>query len=117
MLPGETNGLTPVVVVVVVVVVLLLQVTGNFDLQDFNKMCWTLSFRKNLDQSLLLISNDDAFKIWCIFNFLSEDTYPLTVVTDEVSRLLTSPPPFSVNECSTQSVSWLLTNETIRLVM
>uniref|UniRef100_A0AAQ4PEL9 Switch-associated protein 70 n=1 Tax=Gasterosteus aculeatus aculeatus TaxID=481459 RepID=A0AAQ4PEL9_GASAC len=59
------------------------KVTGNFDLQDFNKMCWTLSFRKNLDQSLLLISNDDAFKIWCIFNFLSEDTYPLTVVTEE----------------------------------
>uniref|UniRef100_G3P5K8 Switch-associated protein 70 n=1 Tax=Gasterosteus aculeatus aculeatus TaxID=481459 RepID=G3P5K8_GASAC len=63
------------------------KVTGNFDLQDFNKMCWTLSFRKNLDQSLLLISNDDAFKIWCIFNFLSEDTYPLTVVTEEVSLL------------------------------
>ncbi|XP_040017807.2 switch-associated protein 70b [Gasterosteus aculeatus] len=64
------------------------KVTGNFDLQDFNKMCWTLSFRKNLDQSLLLISNDDAFKIWCIFNFLSEDTYPLTVVTEEIEYFL-----------------------------
>ncbi|KAL6106304.1 swap70 [Pungitius sinensis] len=64
------------------------KVTGNFDLQDFNRMCWTLSFRKNLNQSQLLISNDDAFKIWCIFNFLSEDTYPLTVVTEEIEYFL-----------------------------
>lgn len=63
----------------------LLQVTDNFDRQDFNKMCWTLCFRKNMDQSQLFISNDDAFKIWCIFNFLSEDRYPLVIVTEEVS--------------------------------
>lgn len=47
-------------------------------------MCWTLCFRKNLDPSKLLISSDDAFKIWCIFNFLSEDRYPLMIVTEEV---------------------------------
>ncbi|XP_054475504.1 switch-associated protein 70b [Anoplopoma fimbria] len=64
------------------------KVTGNFDLQDFNKMCWTLSSRKNLDQSQLLISNNDAFKIWCIFNFLSEDRYPLTIVTEEIEYFL-----------------------------
>ncbi|KAM6926408.1 switch-associated protein 70b isoform 2-T2 [Lycodopsis pacificus] len=64
------------------------KVTGNFDLHDFNKMCWTLSNRKNLDQSQLLISTDDAFKIWCIFNFLSEDRYPLTVVTEEIEYFL-----------------------------
>ncbi|XP_049430644.1 switch-associated protein 70b [Epinephelus fuscoguttatus] len=64
------------------------KVTGNFDRQDFNKMCWTLSSRKNLDQSKLLISNDDAFKIWCIFNFLSEDRYPLTIVTEEIEYFL-----------------------------
>lgn len=50
-------------------------------------MCWTLCSRKNLDQSKLIISNDDAFKIWCIFNFLSEDRYPLIIVTEEVSLL------------------------------
>uniref|UniRef100_A0A8C3AHL7 Switch-associated protein 70 n=1 Tax=Cyclopterus lumpus TaxID=8103 RepID=A0A8C3AHL7_CYCLU len=55
---------------------------------DFNRMCWTLSSRKNLDRSQLLISNDDAFKIWCIFNFLSEDRYPLTVVTEEIEYFL-----------------------------
>lgn len=61
------------------------QATNNFDRQDFDKMCWTLCSRKNMDQSKLFISNDDAFKIWCIFNFLSEDRYPLMIVTEEVS--------------------------------
>ncbi|XP_028287276.1 switch-associated protein 70b [Parambassis ranga] len=64
------------------------KVTDNFDRQDFNKMCWTLSWRKNLDQNQLLISNDDAFKIWCIFNFLSEDRYPLIIVTEEIEYFL-----------------------------
>lgn len=61
------------------------QVTDNFDRQDFNKMCWTLCSRKNLDLNQLYISNNDAFKIWCIFNFLSEDRYPLIIVTEEVN--------------------------------
>ncbi|XP_036962300.1 switch-associated protein 70b [Acanthopagrus latus] len=64
------------------------KVTDNFDRQDFNKMCWTLCFRKNMDQSQLFISNDDAFKIWCIFNFLSEDRYPLVIVTEEIEYFL-----------------------------
>ncbi|XP_018549081.1 LOW QUALITY PROTEIN: switch-associated protein 70-like [Lates calcarifer] len=64
------------------------KVTDNFDRQDFNKMCWTLCSRKNLEQSQLLISNDDAFKIWCIFNFLSEDRYPLIIVTEEIEYFL-----------------------------
>lgn len=62
-----------------------LQVTENFDRHDFNKMCWTLCSRKNLVLSKLMISNDDAFKIWCIFNFLCEDQYPLVITTEEVS--------------------------------
>lgn len=62
------------------------QVTDNFSRPDFNKMCWTLCFRKNLGQDQLHISNDDAFKIWCIFNFLSEDRYPLIMVTEEVRK-------------------------------
>ncbi|XP_034031743.1 switch-associated protein 70b [Thalassophryne amazonica] len=60
------------------------KVTEDFDRQDFNRMCWTLCSRKNLEQSQLLISNDDAFKVWCIFNFLSEDRYPLVIVTEEI---------------------------------
>lgn len=63
---------------------LSLQVQDNFDRVDFNRMCWTLCARKNLNRNRLLISDDDAFKIWCIFNFLSEDRYPLVIVTEEV---------------------------------
>ncbi|XP_039882394.1 switch-associated protein 70b [Simochromis diagramma] len=64
------------------------KVKDNFNRQDFNKMCWTLSYRKNLEQNELKICNDDAFKIWCIFNFLSEDRYPLTIVTEEIEYFL-----------------------------
>ncbi|KAJ8249281.1 hypothetical protein GJAV_G00233130 [Gymnothorax javanicus] len=64
------------------------KVQGNFDRVEFNKMCWTLCARKNLDMSHLLISDDDAFKIWCIFNFLSEDKYPLVIVTEEIEYFL-----------------------------
>uniref|UniRef100_A0A673ZPD5 Switch-associated protein 70 n=1 Tax=Salmo trutta TaxID=8032 RepID=A0A673ZPD5_SALTR len=59
------------------------KVQDNFNRQDFNRMCWTLCARKNLNRTHLLISDEDAFKIWCIFNFLSEDKYPLAIVTEE----------------------------------
>ncbi|KAM9375651.1 switch-associated protein 70b isoform 2-T2 [Pholidichthys leucotaenia] len=64
------------------------KVSHDFDCQEFNKMCWTLCFKKNLQQTKLFISNDDAFKIWCIFNFLSEDRYPLIMVTEEIEYFL-----------------------------
>lgn len=41
---------------------------------------------KNICVKHLLISEDDAFKVWCIFNFLSEDKYPLVIVVEEVRR-------------------------------
>lgn len=63
------------------------QVQDNFDRIDFNRMCWTLCARKNLNRNHLLISDDDAFKIWCIFNFLAEDKYPLVMVSEEVRRI------------------------------
>lgn len=64
------------------------KVQGNFDKVEFNRMCWTLAARKNLIKNALSVDNEDAFKIWCIFNFLSDDKYPLTVVADEVEYLL-----------------------------
>ncbi|XP_051512390.1 switch-associated protein 70b [Myxocyprinus asiaticus] len=64
------------------------KVQDNFDRMDFNRMCWTLCARKNLNRNHLLISDDDAFKIWCIFNFLSEDKYPLVMVTEEIEYFL-----------------------------
>ncbi|RXN18292.1 switch-associated 70-like protein [Labeo rohita] len=64
------------------------KVQDNFDRVDFNRMCWTLCARKNLNRNHLLISDDDAFKIWCIFNFLSEDKYPLVMVSEEIEYFL-----------------------------
>lgn len=60
------------------------QVPGEFDIQEFNKMCWTLCYKKNIYSKHLAISDDDAFKVWSIFNFLSEDQYPLVIVAEEV---------------------------------
>lgn len=65
------------------------QVQQEFDLLEFNKMCWTLCFKKNICTKRLLFSDDDAFKVWCIFNFLSEDKYPLVIVTEEVRKMIT----------------------------
>lgn len=53
-------------------------------------MCWTLCYKTNICTKCLLISDDDAFKIWCIFNFLSEDKYPLVIITEEVRKSLSS---------------------------
>lgn len=64
--------------------VLGLQVQEEFDIQEFNKMCWTLCYKKNICTKHLVISDDDAFKVWCVFNFLSEDQYPLVIVAEEV---------------------------------
>ncbi|XP_029909122.1 switch-associated protein 70b [Myripristis murdjan] len=64
------------------------KVKDNFDRQDFNRMCWTLCARKNLDRSHLIISDEDGFRVWCIFNFLSEDRYPLVIVTEEIEYFL-----------------------------
>uniref|UniRef100_A0A3P8ZNP9 Switch-associated protein 70 n=1 Tax=Esox lucius TaxID=8010 RepID=A0A3P8ZNP9_ESOLU len=64
------------------------KVRDNFDVLEFNNVCWTLCFKKNINMSHLLVSNDDAFKIWCIFNFLSEDRYPLVIVREEIEYFL-----------------------------
>uniref|UniRef100_A0A2K5DL15 Switch-associated protein 70 n=1 Tax=Aotus nancymaae TaxID=37293 RepID=A0A2K5DL15_AOTNA len=52
---------------------ILEKVQDNFDKIEFNRMCWTLY---------------DAFKVWVIFNFLSETKYPLIIVTEEIEYLL-----------------------------
>ncbi|XP_034385168.1 switch-associated protein 70 [Cyclopterus lumpus] len=64
------------------------KVQEEFDVLEFNKMCWTLCYKKNICAQHLLISDDDAFKVWCIFNFLSEDIYPLVIVTEEIEYFL-----------------------------
>uniref|UniRef100_UPI00398F8470 switch-associated protein 70b isoform X2 n=1 Tax=Pristiophorus japonicus TaxID=55135 RepID=UPI00398F8470 len=61
---------------------------SSFDKCDFNRMCWTLCVKKNLNRNNLLISDEDTFKVWCIFNFLSEDVYPLIIVPEEIEYFL-----------------------------
>ncbi|XP_035538453.1 switch-associated protein 70 [Morone saxatilis] len=64
------------------------KVQQEFDVLEFNKMCWTLCYKKNISTKQLLISDNDAFKVWCIFNFLSEDKYPLVIITEEIEYFL-----------------------------
>ncbi|XP_044064725.1 switch-associated protein 70 isoform X1 [Siniperca chuatsi] len=64
------------------------KVQEDFDILEFNKMCWTLCYKKNIYTKHLLFSDDDAFKVWCIFNFLSEDKYPLVIITEEIEYFL-----------------------------
>ncbi|KAI3377928.1 hypothetical protein L3Q82_009057, partial [Scortum barcoo] len=64
------------------------KVQEDFDVLEFNKICWTLCYKKSICTKHLLISDDDAFKVWCIFNFLSEDKYPLVIITEEIEYFL-----------------------------
>lgn len=64
------------------------KVQGDFDKVEFYRMCWTLCAKKHLVRSPLCISEDSSFKVWCIFNFLSNDKYPLTIVPEEIEYFL-----------------------------
>ncbi|XP_043564856.1 differentially expressed in FDCP 6 homolog isoform X3 [Chiloscyllium plagiosum] len=63
---------------------------GHFVKENFHELCWTLTAKKNYTPSGSqgLISETSAFKLWCLFNFLSEDKYPLVMVCEEVAYLL-----------------------------
>ncbi|CAK6449192.1 unnamed protein product [Pipistrellus nathusii] len=67
---------------------ILEKVQDNFDKLELNRMCWTLCVKKNLTKNPLLIEEEDSFKVWVIFNFLSEDKYPLIIVPEEIEYLL-----------------------------
>lgn len=68
---------------------LMLQVIeGSFIKENVDELCWTLTAKKNYQpdrNSNTLLPEKDAFRLWCLFNFLSEDKYPLVMVPDEVS--------------------------------
>lgn len=66
---------------------------GAFVKENFDELCWTLTAKKNYKPDRngnSVVSHQDAFKLWCLFNFLSEDKYPLVMVPDEVGPM--SPP-------------------------
>uniref|UniRef100_A0A8C7Y9Z0 Switch-associated protein 70 n=1 Tax=Oryzias sinensis TaxID=183150 RepID=A0A8C7Y9Z0_9TELE len=64
------------------------KVQEDFDVTEFHRMCWTLCYKKKMRSPHLSISINDAFKVWCIFNFLSEDKYPLVIIIDEIEYFL-----------------------------
>ncbi|KAM4699803.1 differentially expressed in FDCP 6 homolog isoform 2-T2 [Discoglossus pictus] len=63
-------------------------VDGSFVKESFHELCWTLTAKKNYRPAGTALANTDAFRLWCLFNYLSEDTYPLIMVPDEVQYLL-----------------------------
>ncbi|KAM4797095.1 differentially expressed in FDCP 6 homolog [Rhinophrynus dorsalis] len=63
-------------------------VEGSFVKESFHELCWTLTAKKNYRPTGAALPNMDAFRLWCLFNYLSEDTYPLIMVPDEVQYLL-----------------------------
>lgn len=59
---------------------------GMFDKEKFDDLCWMMTRKKNfkgLPQGALL-SENDCFKLFCLFNLLSEDRYPLVMIPEEV---------------------------------
>ncbi|XP_061549249.1 differentially expressed in FDCP 6 homolog isoform X1 [Phycodurus eques] len=66
-------------------------VEGSFNKEDVDELCWTLTAKKNYKpnrSSSTVLAARDAFRLWCLFNFLSEDKYPLVMVPDEMEYLL-----------------------------
>uniref|UniRef100_A0A1A8FCX2 Differentially expressed in FDCP 6a homolog n=1 Tax=Nothobranchius korthausae TaxID=1143690 RepID=A0A1A8FCX2_9TELE len=66
-------------------------VEGSFTKENVDELCWTLTAKKNYQpdrSSSSILPERDAFRLWCLFNFLSEDKYPLVMVPDEVEYLL-----------------------------
>ncbi|KAG7283848.1 hypothetical protein CRUP_034035 [Coryphaenoides rupestris] len=64
---------------------------GSFNKENVDELCWTLTAKKNYRpdrSSATVLPEKDAFQLWCLFNFLSEDKYPLVMVADEVEYLL-----------------------------
>lgn len=62
-------------------------IEGSFVKENVDELCWTLTAKKNYQTdktSSTVLPEKDAFRLWCLFNFLSEDKYPLVMVPDEV---------------------------------
>ncbi|XP_069048957.1 differentially expressed in FDCP 6-like isoform X2 [Lepisosteus oculatus] len=62
---------------------------GTFNKEAFDDLCWMMTSKKNYDTNKLgILSSRDCFRLFCLFNLLSEDTYPLVMIPDEVEYLL-----------------------------
>lgn len=67
---------------------------GMFDKERFDDLCWMMTMKKNFNMTSqrLLLSERDCFKLFCLFNLLSEDSYPLVMITEEVKDAPIYPP-------------------------
>ncbi|XP_051974711.1 differentially expressed in FDCP 6 homolog isoform X2 [Xyrauchen texanus] len=63
---------------------------GTFNKETFDELCWTMTSKKNCKPSIYqgLCSQRDCFKLFCLFNLLSEDCYPLVIIQPELEYLL-----------------------------
>ncbi|KAF5899746.1 differentially expressed in FDCP 6, partial [Clarias magur] len=63
---------------------------GTFDKETFDELCWMMTAKKNFKPSVLhgVCSQRDCFKLFCLFNLLSEDRYPLVIIQPELEYLL-----------------------------
>lgn len=57
-----------------------------FDKEKFDDLCWMMTMKKNFKRAPqgALLSERDCFKLFCLFNLLSEDRYPLVMIPEEV---------------------------------
>lgn len=56
--------------------------------EEVDELCWTLTAKKNYrPKGDDILPKKDAFRLWCLFIFLSEDKYPLVMIPDEVRHL------------------------------
>ncbi|KAK2859048.1 hypothetical protein Q5P01_003668 [Channa striata] len=63
---------------------------GTFDKEKFDDLCWMMTMKKNYQAvpEGTLLSERDSFKLFCLFNLLSEDRYPLVMIPEEVEYLI-----------------------------
>ncbi|KAM8908600.1 differentially expressed in FDCP 6 homolog [Spinachia spinachia] len=63
---------------------------GMFDKEKFDDLCWMMTMKKNFKglPKGALLSLRDCFKLFCLFNLLTEDRYPLVMIPEEVEYLL-----------------------------
>ncbi|CAN0425681.1 unnamed protein product [Lampetra planeri] len=63
----------------------------TFDKSQFDEVCWMISAKKNYpveERRNSRLDDKQAFHLWCLFNFLSEESYPLVIVAEEVDYLM-----------------------------
>ncbi|XP_051977699.1 differentially expressed in FDCP 6 homolog [Xyrauchen texanus] len=64
-------------------------VDGMFVKEEVDELCWTLCSKKNYhSDTLRVLTNRDDLRLWCLFNLLAEDKYPLVLVPEEAEYLL-----------------------------